>query len=91
MGQAGFSFPAGGSVQFWLQQAANPPDANSLVCFTSAAEAPVAGLGKLEDTRNALVYLTSGLPYTPYVQWGAGVNMGAGGGASVYMIPLFAA
>ena len=92
MGNAGFTFPAGSSIQFWIGQGA-VPDVNSLVCFTSAAQAPAGGgtLGKLEDTRNAVVYLTAGQTYTPSFQWSAGVDMGIDGGASVYMLPLFAA
>ena len=99
MGQSGLTFPANGYVQFWIADSATPsvPDPNSLVCFTSASESPSTGLGILEDTRNALVYLTSGRTYIPNVQWGAGVDMGAGGGgaadggAGVYMLPLFSA
>lgn len=94
MGIAGFNFPAGASIQFWIQQGATI-DPNSLVCFTSAAAAPPAGLGALEDTRNAVVHLTAGLPYTPYFEWnGVGLNLGTPtstvGGAAVYMVPLFA-
>lgn len=95
-GVATFAFPAGSSIQFYIQNAVAPsvPDENSTICYTSASVAPVpALLGFLDDTRIAIVHLGANVEYQAQYQFSAGINLGTDIGAicaQASLIPLFA-
>ena len=85
-------FPVGSSIMFWLQNTVVSVE-DSFITYTSAAASPLAGSGILRDTRCVMVYLTTGVTYIPYTQWyspGPSIDLiFNGGGATVYMMPLF--